>query len=235
MVELLTVVTVIGVLAAIAIPNFLEAQTRSKISRARIEMAGIKLALADYYTDHAAYPPPPPMPEPSEGPETQQEVQPPSYPPYSFPPGMVPPGYPPVPYSATGPAGAPMPRPPPGGPWGYPYPPGQQPAPEEAGVPSPLQVLTSPVPYIPLVPMDPFRVTWTGQEAPYGYQLHIGENGEGLAFNFPGLRGIYLFTLSSYGPDQSGSTFFTESFVTIMVYDPSNGTTSDGDLLVPGP
>ena len=35
LIELLIVVAIIAILAAIAVPNFLEAQTRAKVSRAR--------------------------------------------------------------------------------------------------------------------------------------------------------------------------------------------------------
>lgn len=55
--ELVFVVAVIAVLAAIAVPNFLEAQTRAKISRAKTDLAALKLGIARYYADHGAYPP----------------------------------------------------------------------------------------------------------------------------------------------------------------------------------
>ena len=42
LIELLIVVAIIAILAAIAVPNFLEAQTRSKVSRAHAE-AGLQL------------------------------------------------------------------------------------------------------------------------------------------------------------------------------------------------
>ncbi len=57
MIELLIVVSIIGTLAAIAIPNFLEAQTRAKVARARSEMAMLELSLEQYYLDQKAYPP----------------------------------------------------------------------------------------------------------------------------------------------------------------------------------
>lgn len=57
LIELLIVVAIIAILAAIAIPNFLEAQMRSKVSRARADMRSIALALEAYSTDHNKVPP----------------------------------------------------------------------------------------------------------------------------------------------------------------------------------
>lgn len=56
--ELLIVVAIIGILAAIAVPNFLGAQTRSKVVRAKAEMRFLDQALAAYYVDHNGFPPP---------------------------------------------------------------------------------------------------------------------------------------------------------------------------------
>lgn len=57
LIELLIVVAIIAILAAIAVPNFLEAQTRSKVSRARTDMRSIATALESYYVDNNRYPP----------------------------------------------------------------------------------------------------------------------------------------------------------------------------------
>jgi type II secretion system protein G len=57
LIELLIVVAIIGILAAIAIPNFLQAQTRSKIARAQSDMRTIVTALELYRVDFSAYPP----------------------------------------------------------------------------------------------------------------------------------------------------------------------------------
>jgi prepilin-type N-terminal cleavage/methylation domain-containing protein len=56
LIELLIVVAIIGILAAIAIPNFLEAQTRSKVARAVSEMRNLSVALEAYRIDHNSYP-----------------------------------------------------------------------------------------------------------------------------------------------------------------------------------
>jgi prepilin-type N-terminal cleavage/methylation domain-containing protein len=52
LIELLIVVAIIAILAAIAVPNFLEAQTRSKVSRARADMRSITTAIEAYAVDN---------------------------------------------------------------------------------------------------------------------------------------------------------------------------------------
>jgi len=47
----------VAVLAAIAVPNFLEAQTRAKVSRARSDMRSLQIALESYNVDQNRYPP----------------------------------------------------------------------------------------------------------------------------------------------------------------------------------
>jgi prepilin-type N-terminal cleavage/methylation domain-containing protein len=55
LIELLIVVAIIAILAAIAIPNFLEAQTRSRVSRAKGDLRTHGLALDSYFVDHGHY------------------------------------------------------------------------------------------------------------------------------------------------------------------------------------
>ena len=57
LIELLIVVAIIAILAAIAVPNFLEAQVRAKVARVRTEMRSLAVALEAYRTDQPAYPP----------------------------------------------------------------------------------------------------------------------------------------------------------------------------------
>ncbi len=57
LIELLIVVAIIGILAAIAIPNFLLAQTRAKISHARSEVQAFATGLEAYFVDNNSYPP----------------------------------------------------------------------------------------------------------------------------------------------------------------------------------
>ncbi|MEO8376876.1 MAG: prepilin-type N-terminal cleavage/methylation domain-containing protein [Candidatus Sumerlaeota bacterium] len=56
LIELMIVVAIIAILAAIAVPNFLEAQTRAKVSRAKADMRTIVTALESYYIDANRYP-----------------------------------------------------------------------------------------------------------------------------------------------------------------------------------
>lgn len=46
----------LSALAAIAVPNFLEASVRSKVSRARVDMRSLATAIETYYVDNNAYP-----------------------------------------------------------------------------------------------------------------------------------------------------------------------------------
>ena len=57
LIELLIVVAIIGILAAIAVPNFLNAQIRAKVSRAVSDMKTQETALEMYQLDNNAYPP----------------------------------------------------------------------------------------------------------------------------------------------------------------------------------
>ncbi len=58
LIELLIVVAIIAILAAIAVPNFLEAQTRSKVARVKADMRTMATALESYTLDHNnQYPP----------------------------------------------------------------------------------------------------------------------------------------------------------------------------------
>jgi prepilin-type N-terminal cleavage/methylation domain-containing protein len=52
LIELLIVVAIIAILAAIAVPNFLEAQTRSKVSRTKTDLRTTATALEAYAIDH---------------------------------------------------------------------------------------------------------------------------------------------------------------------------------------
>jgi prepilin-type N-terminal cleavage/methylation domain-containing protein len=56
LIELLIVVAIIAILAAIAVPNFLEAQTRAKVSRAEADMRTLSTGLEAFRIDHNEYP-----------------------------------------------------------------------------------------------------------------------------------------------------------------------------------
>ena len=52
LIELLIVVAIIAILAAIAVPNFLEAQVRSKVSRVKADMRSLATAIESYTVDN---------------------------------------------------------------------------------------------------------------------------------------------------------------------------------------
>ena len=56
LIELLIVVAIIAILAAIAVPNFLEAQVRAKVSRVKADHRAFALAIESYHLDHNRYP-----------------------------------------------------------------------------------------------------------------------------------------------------------------------------------
>lgn len=56
LIELLIVVAIIAILAAIAVPNFLEAQTRSKVTRVKADMRSLATAMESYVVDYNKYP-----------------------------------------------------------------------------------------------------------------------------------------------------------------------------------
>ena len=57
LIELLIVVLIIAILAAIAVPNFLEFQVRAKISRVKSDMRSLATAIEAYRVDNDVYPP----------------------------------------------------------------------------------------------------------------------------------------------------------------------------------
>ena len=58
LIELLIVVAIIAILAAIAVPNFLEAQARSKVSRTKSDIRSCATAIETYVVDFNHYPAP---------------------------------------------------------------------------------------------------------------------------------------------------------------------------------
>ncbi len=63
LIELLVVVAIVAILAAIALPNSLEAQTRAKVARARADLRTAATALEAYAVDENRYPPDQPRPD----------------------------------------------------------------------------------------------------------------------------------------------------------------------------
>ncbi|MBD3265309.1 prepilin-type N-terminal cleavage/methylation domain-containing protein [bacterium] len=56
LIELLIVVAIIGILAAIAVPNFLNAQVKAKVSRVYSDLRSLGTAIEMYRVDNNAYP-----------------------------------------------------------------------------------------------------------------------------------------------------------------------------------
>lgn len=56
LIELLIVVAIIAILAAIAVPNFLEAQVRAKVAAAKAALRTLATGLESYVVDHNKYP-----------------------------------------------------------------------------------------------------------------------------------------------------------------------------------
>ena len=58
LIELLIVVAIIGILAAVAVPNFLNAEARAKIARAKGDLRSLAMANESYRIDQGRYPEP---------------------------------------------------------------------------------------------------------------------------------------------------------------------------------
>ena len=56
LIELLIVVAIIAILAAIAVPNFLDAQIRSKVSRVKADFRSLATSIESYSVDWNKYP-----------------------------------------------------------------------------------------------------------------------------------------------------------------------------------
>jgi len=178
LIELLIVVAIIAILAAIALPNFLEAQTRSKVARVKADMRSLDTALSAYAVDWNRYPVVPAI------------------------------------FTANA----------------FSY--GRRLAP-----------LTSPVAYITTLPSDPFhREGFTGAYYPedradlYGYYTEPYRPGT-LSADSTDLKQL-SWSLASGGPDgviqwpyYAFSGYAAQNgFYLAFVYDPTNGTTSFGDI-----
>lgn len=176
LIELLIVVAIIAVLAAIAVPNFQEAQVRAQVSRVRSDLRTIGGALELYAVDNNAYPPTVNFYEPS-----------------------------------------PSVR---------------------------LRVLTTPVSYLGRVPTDPFdrRRSVIDDVLPPGeprdrYWYNTGDDEFGISSHGNAIR-ERQWSLTSGGPDlilEFPYYAFSPTFVNtgrhlVFIYDPTNGTTSRGEI-----
>ncbi|HPB29928.1 MAG TPA: prepilin-type N-terminal cleavage/methylation domain-containing protein [Candidatus Sumerlaeota bacterium] len=176
LIELLIVVAIIAILAAIAVPNFLEAQTRSKVSRIKADLRSIATGVEAYTVE------------------------------YNRVPRQIHTDWYPVDLAA--------------------YPTGA------AGIL--WNGLTTPITFITTVDfIDPFQTSNTSNpidERRFTYH-DIAEYARqfptsafwGPAYDFYG-----AWRLGSVGPDKKYSHGFTMSAQ--LVYDPTNGTVSDGNI-----
>ncbi len=177
LIELLIVVAIIAILAAIAIPNFLEAQVRSKVARVRMEMRSLAVALEAYRSDQ--------------------------------------PGYPPLFLSPT-----------------------IRVQPTSAR----LRPLTTPIAYITSVPLDVFGLAKGNTDPNYdGFDYADEESGKRYFTPPNDYQWTYghAWIMNSLGPDiinqfrsDRGRYWF---FYPDMLYDPTNGTVSYGDIVRAGP
>jgi len=201
LIELLIVVAIIGILAAIAVPNFLNAQVRAKVARSEAEIRNLKNSLESFFIDNNQYPPQN---------RDRQTVQ-------SNYRGLdkSDPGAPTINHShiliGTSRSGRRL-------------------------------FLTTPVSYISSLPYDPFR--GDGSETGYGY----------------GSDGQSYYILTSWGPDSQDGLGLDDGHIDErdytgarisdyriagvrdsnfvlpdLKYDPSNGTSSTGDIFSTGP
>lgn len=179
LIELLVVVAVLAILAAIALPNFLEAQVRAKVSTVRSDLRTLSIGIEAYSTDYAK-------------------------PLFDGLPGFA-----------------------------------------HRGWATSLARMTTPVAYLTTLPTDPFQDSQLNDSTVPGETHYLNgrhsydystaswedlENNPTTAADWQRNMGNSRWKLSSAGPDtrfmNDGSFFgFRE------LYDPTNGTTSQGDLV----
>lgn len=180
LIELLIVVAIIAILAAIAVPNFLEAQTRSKVSRVKADQRTMATAIEAYRVDTNSYPP------------DGNDIDPFNYANYDVAARQIP--------------------------------------------------LTTPIAYITSIPHDVFHTSvmtnpmllalFPSPTGPYTFAYLNYGNYYGIpmpAVPEPANAGEPKnWAFVSFGPNQEFDTF---SVTNLLEYDPTNGTTSKGDII----
>lgn len=202
LVELLIVVAIIAILAAIAIPNLLDAMVRSKVSRTRADLRTVAVALESYAADNTKYPP---MLGPNDGTgQAENQLN----------------RYGSVRLNA----------------W--------------RGVP---QNITTPIAYLSSVPPDAFKAKALATQTDDNATPDVGKafaNGNPFdeSFVYHNVRqyvehdqaGGFLnadtavfgqWRLYSFGPDQKFGAVYTLDLSPFMIYDPTNGSVSDGEIV----
>jgi prepilin-type N-terminal cleavage/methylation domain-containing protein len=195
LIELLIVVAIIAILAAIAVPNFLEAQTRAKVSRVKADMRTIVTALESYRVDSTKYPSAVYLGFPDDGEWHMWFL-----------------------YALTNK--------------------------QYTGIgtsPDGRNPLTSPISYLATIPLDPFTTYYSVRYMDWGQVTSASvfyayrSNGQ-FPFGIPDPPGPYIwwpavdYYLRSAGPN---CIFYSHD--SGLIYDPTNGTVSDGDMWYVGP
>ncbi len=209
LIELLIVVAIIAILAAIAVPNFLEAQVRSKVSRAKADIRSLATALEAYAVDNNNKYCPSGIPQdfskgapacPIVGPVTVPDVNGPIYTPYQIRIQRMAWLTTPVAYITT-----------------------VLSDPFSKGVNEGASCAAA----IPINASQPVMTYW---DPPYADSTKRGANGDVRYADSPSEKTVRgRWTLISYGPDQDfePAAAWTGAW---PLYDASNGTVSSGDI-----
>jgi prepilin-type N-terminal cleavage/methylation domain-containing protein len=228
LIELLCVVATIAILAAIAVPNFLHAQIRSKIARTKSDLAILQAGLHAYYADHNRYPP--------NNPVIHSVIR-----------GTFEAALEPTPVPSPTATPTPIPAPRSAYSYDYDYDSGSRrhpwPSRDEQKARAMLNsgydlaVLTTPIPYFcGVLPRDVFfsryastgRSDWTSAVPSIAY-FNLIDDFPDYSVREGNLSVRYL--LFSHGPDTKSPIPFDPLLAPWVQHDPTNGTTSGGDLM----
>lgn len=178
MLELTTVGLIIMTMVVIALPNFLEAQIRAKVTSEQAELSLVATALEEYYINYRKYPP-------NVAPKTAEG-------------GIEGDGDP----ASRGAA---------------------------------LLVLTTPVSYLSSLPVDPFAGSGIPADSWFDYVNFVDLSGTTAPRAGFAMEGHAAYTVVGLAPDGIPN-MVAETFPPYGIqYSPTNGTKSDGDMLILGP
>ena len=177
MLELTTVGMIITILIAIALPNFLEAQIRARVTAATTDIAMLAQALEEYYISYRTYPV-----------NIAKRLE------------------------EGGLSGD-----------------GQ---PGERG--QALRVLTTPIPFLSRLPKDQFAQIGMDPDL-FDYVSFLDLTGGPISMRSLGGHGSCAYLLASIAPDYIPDVKVGQVPPNALGYSPTNGTRSDGDLLLFGP